>query len=247
MRIWVVLPAYNESENLPGLLAEFRRVEAEASTLHLHFIVVDDGSSDHTADIARQAGKHQRVEVLVNARNRGLAFTFMRGMLHAVEQAADDDLIICMDADNTQPPGLILRMVQRVLEGRDVVIASRYQPGAYVRGVPWHRRALSSGMSLLFRMVYPIPSVRDYSCGYRAYSASCLKHAVAQRGDRLFSQEGFSCMVALALRLHKEGAVFGEVPMILRYDRKVGDSKMKVANTVLRTLKTLVKERLSRS
>ena len=150
-----------------------------------------------------------------------------------------------MDADNTHLPGLMLRMLNSIREGRDVVIASRYQAGAFIKGVPLHRRLLSWCMSLFFQCVYPIPAVRDYSCGYRAYRAAFLKTALARLGERLFSTEGFACMVGILLKLHKLGAIFGEVPMILRYDQKSGASKMRIGNTIIRTLAVLLRERFS--
>jgi dolichol-phosphate mannosyltransferase len=104
---------------------------------------------------------------------------------------------------------------------------------------------LSRGMSILFRLVFPIPGVRDYSCGYRAYRAEFLQKALDHRGTKLFAQEGFACMVAILLRLHKEGAICSEVPLVLRYDQKIGQSKMNVGSTVIKTLHVLIKERFS--
>jgi dolichol-phosphate mannosyltransferase len=98
-------------------------------------------------------------------------------------------------------------------------------------------------MSLLFRLVYPVQGVRDYSCGYRAYRAELLKDALSVRSDRLFAMDGFACMVGMLLHLARHDAVFGEVPLVLRYDQKQGASKMNVAQTVRRTLLVLLRER----
>jgi len=245
MRVWIVLPAYNEEQNLPAVFDGFRKVARDTCNMDLRFVVVDDGSTDNTGVAAREAAKDLAVALLVNEKNQGLAAAFMRGMLRASECAEDDDFIVCMDADNTHLPELMPGMLDSIREGRDVVIASRYRPGANVLGVPLHRRLLSLCVSMLFRVVYPIPGVRDYSCGYRAYRASLLKKAIQHQGDGLFEREGFSCMVAILIRLHKEGALFGEAPMVVRYDQKVGASKMKIGSTIVRTLGVLVKERFS--
>jgi dolichol-phosphate mannosyltransferase len=138
-----------------------------------------------------------------------------------------------------------LSMIRNIAEGRDVVTASRYQPGSVTRGVPLFRRFLSRGMSVLFRSIYPIPGVRDYSCGYRAYRASMLKQLFQAEGEVLFASDGFSCMVRILLKLHKQGAICGEVPMVLRYDEKAGASKMAIGSTVARTLSVLLSERFS--
>lgn len=246
MRVWVVLPAYNEAANVPDLMRKFRAVVEDTYNLDLRVLVVDDGSTDQTAEVAlREAGGLQ-VEVLRNEVNRGLAETFMRGMTAAAHRARRGDIVVCMDADNSHAPGQMLRMVRGIQEGRDVVIASRYQRGAVVKGVPWLRRFLSRGMSLLFRAILPVEGVQDYSCGYRAYRAELLQRALSIQGERLFAQDGFACMVGILLRLAREGAVCGEIPLVLRYDYKVGASKMKVGRTIARTLGVLLRERFGR-
>ncbi|OGV42636.1 MAG: hypothetical protein A2X46_05055 [Lentisphaerae bacterium GWF2_57_35] len=244
MRIIVVLPSFNEADNLPAIFAGLQHLIRDTYNLDACVIVVDDGSTDRTVDVARTQAGALQVDVIENQINQGLAATFMRGILAAVELAHDDDIIVCMDADNTHLPGQILRMIRDIQEGRDVVIASRYREGAVIRGLSFSRRLLSRGMSFLFQLVYPIPGIRDYSCGYRAYRAGFLKHVLASQGTRLFAQDGFACMVAILLRLHKEGAIFSEVPLVLRYDQKIGQSKMKIGSTIWRTLGVLLRERI---
>jgi len=245
MRIWVVLPAYNEAENIPAIFEGFRCLVRDTYHLDLNVILVDDFSADGTSEVARRCAGELPVTVLRNDRNLGLDGTFMRGIQAADERATGDDIIVCMDADNTHLPSQILRMARNIYEGRDVVIASRYQPGAVVRGVPMFRRFLSGAMSVLFRSIYPIPGVRDYSCGYRAYRASFLKAALRKHGEKLFAQGGFACMVGILLKLHKEDAVCGEVPIVLRYDQKEGQSKMRIGSTIASTLGILFRERFN--
>jgi dolichol-phosphate mannosyltransferase len=244
MRVWIVLPAYNEAANLPVVIRRFRELTEEAVRLEIRVIVVDDGSTDDTGPAAVSAAGPLPLEVIRHEPNRGLAQTFMRGMTEATARTGPGDIVVCMDADNSHIPGQIPRMVQEIQEGRDVVIASRYQRGAVIRGVPWIRRVLSRGMAILFRVIYPIQGVRDYSCGYRAYRAELLKSALAVRPDQLFAADGFACMVGMLLHLERHDAVFGEVPLVLRYDQKQGASKMKVGLTVFRTLRVLMRERL---
>ena len=246
MRVWVVLPAYEEAANLPALFDRLRAVAEEVYRLDLRVIVVDDGSSDDTAGAARRSAGSLPTEVLRNETNLGLAETFMRGMTAAVAEAAPEDVVVCMDADNSHAPGQILRMIRSIQEGRDVVIASRYRPGAVIRGVPLSRRVLSLGMSFLFRIVFPIAGVRDYSCGYRAYRAALLKKAVDEQGRLMIAGDGFACMVDILLRLAREDAIIGEIPLVLRYDQKQGASKMRVGHTIVRTLAVLARERFRR-
>ncbi len=109
------------------------------------------------------------------------------------------------------------------------------------------RRFLSYVMSWLFRLVYPIAGVKDYSCGYRAYRAGFLQKALQKQGHDLFERGGFACMAGLLLALGRSGAICGEVPIILRYDQKQGQSKMKVFHTIMQTLRVLMAKRFQRS
>jgi dolichol-phosphate mannosyltransferase len=207
-------------------------------------IVVDDGSSDGTAAAARSAAGGLDVRVVAHPENRGLNEAIRSGLLAALEQVGEDDIVVTMDADDTHAPGLISRMTMLVEEGNDVVVASRYAPGGRVLGVPLSRRVLSRGASLLFRAVYPVRGVRDYTCGYRAYRAGLLKAAFARWGDEFISEPGFSCMVDILLKLSRLDAVVTEAPLVLRYGRKPGKSKMNVRRTMAQTLSLLARRRL---
>jgi dolichol-phosphate mannosyltransferase len=233
--ILIVLPAYNEAEGLPALLGAIRQ-SMEENRLDYKVVVVDDGSSDGTWDaIARHAADLPLLPIRHDV-NRGLAEALRSGLQVAVGQAAPSDVIVTMDADNTHAPGLVMRMLGLIREGYDVVIASRYVPGARIVGVPFHRRVLSGGASLLMRVVFPIKGVRDYTCGFRAYRVSVLQDAFARYSERLISQKGFSCMVDILLKLRTLNPIMTEVPMVLRYDLKHGMSKMRAARTTVDTL-----------
>ena len=174
----------------------------------------------------------------------GLGATIRDGIMAAAEVARPRDIIVTMDADDTHTPGLILRMVRMITEGHDVVIASRYQPGSRVVGVPFLRVLLSYFGSWLFRVMFPTKGVKDFTCGYRAYRAEVIQNASTRYGSKLFNQEGFQCMVDLLLKLRKLNLIFGEVSMILRYDQKEGASKMNVSATIRRTLTLMLRSKL---
>jgi len=241
--IIVVLPAYNEEEALGKLLPAIAAVLPEAG-LDYQVIVVDDGSTDRTAQLVTAFQPRMPVRLLQHSTNQGLAAAMRTGLTAAAKVVGEEDIVVTMDADNTHDPGLIPDMVGKISEGADIVIASRFQPGSRVVGVPWHRQLFSWGASLLFRLLLPMPGVRDYTCGYRAYQSQVLHEAFERYGEGLISQQGFSCMVDLLLRLGALPVVITEVPMVLRYDLKPGASKMKIGATVLETLKLIVKRRL---
>jgi len=242
-RAHVVLPAYNEEAAIGRVLDRIEEALGAAGIGYTAF-VVDDGSRDGTARVVEErALRRPWVCLQRHPQNMGLGPTLRDGLLAAAVAAADQDVVVTLDADDTQPPELIPSMMERISRGADVVIASRYEAGARTLGVPWHRRALSRAGSLLFRTLLPIPGVRDYTCGYRAYRASALKAAIQGYGDRFVDQQGFQSMVDVLLKLRGRRLVFEEVPLVLRYDEKAGASKMNVGSTIGRTLLLLARRR----
>jgi len=242
-RVWVMLPAFDEEAALGPLLDGIATILDEAGMVH-RMVVVDDGSRDRTLAVAEEAARRLPVEILRHPVNQGLGAALRDGLTHAAGRAAPADAVITLDADGSQPPELIPRLVERLDEGYDVVIASRYRPGSAIHGVPPLRRALSYWGGWLFRALFPTRGVRDYTCGFRAYRARVLQAAIAEEGAALFDQDGFQCMVDLLLKLRRRGAAFAEEPLVLRYDQKRGASKMRVARTIATTLALLVRRRL---
>ncbi|MEM6331481.1 MAG: glycosyltransferase [Planctomycetota bacterium] len=242
-RVVFALPAYNEEESL-GPLLDGIGVAMAGSGYDYSVIVVDDGSDDGTAEAASQASFRLPVTLVEHEQNSGLAAALRTCFTAAAERARPGDIIVTMDADNTHPPGLVPRMLGMVREGCDVVIGSRFQPGAQVHGVPLTRVLLSVAARWMFTAAFPIRGVRDYTCGFRAYRAGVLKDAIARHGDGFISEQGFSCMVDVLLKLRGRGLVMAEAPMILRYDLKGGDSKMRVLRTIRQTLSLMVRRRV---
>jgi dolichol-phosphate mannosyltransferase len=239
----IVLPAYNEADNLPRLLRALQET-MEDNHIDYEVIVVDDGSSDHTAAVVETWTATLPLLLVRHAVNQGLGATLRDGLHTALERAGERDVVITMDADDTHMPGLIVRMVRMIGEGYDVVIASRYRAESRVYGVPPLRRVMSRAASLLMRVVFPIRGVRDFTCGYRAYRADVLRRAVDRYHGQFVNQEGFQCMVDILLKLRPMRLIFGEVPLLLRYDRKGGESKMDIPRTVRNTLLLLLRRRL---
>src|ERR1700687_541116 len=243
--VHIVLRAYNEKENMPPLLDSLRDAMEEAFARY-DVIVVDDGSQDQTAQIVERFSQEMPVVLIRHGVNHGLGATIRDGLLAALERAGERDIIVTMDADDTHTPGLIVRMVRMIHEGYDVVIASRYQTESRVYGVSLLRRLMSKAASFLIGVVFSLRGVRDFTCGYRAYRASVLQQAVARYEKEFVNQEGFQCMVDILLKLRPMDLIFGEVPMVLRYDKKGGKSKMRVWHTAIQTLLLLLRRRLGR-
>ena len=242
-KIFVMLPAYNEAQRLGQLLGKIEQT-FNGNGLPYQVIVVDDGSADETAAIASEAAKEIPLELVMHKKNQGLAAALNTGLRTAIESGREGDIIITMDADDTHPPKTIDRLITSLDEGLDIAIASRYQPGARVVGVPWNRIVLAQVASAMFRLLMPLPGVKDYTCGYRAYKYEPLRATIDFYGDEFVSEQGFSCMVDVLLKMRRFKFVIGEVPLILRYDQKEGESKMPVSNTVFKTLALFARRRL---
>jgi dolichol-phosphate mannosyltransferase len=240
--VWIVLPAFNEEAGLPALLSRIDESLTDEG-LNYRVIVVDDGSTDRTYEVAMDAASKLPITVERHPVNQGLGATVRDGILMVCKEGSDRDILVTLDADNTHTPGLIARMVRMVREGHHVVIASRYRPGSRVRGVPVLRRLLSHAASLIMRVLFPTRGVRDYTCGFRAYDLGVLRRIASENGDSFFDQDGFQVMVDILLKIRREpDVIFGEVPLILRYDQKEGESKMDIAATIRRTFTVILRQ-----
>jgi dolichol-phosphate mannosyltransferase len=239
--ITVVLPAYNEAENIILLIERIQKIAKRRLLEGIKIIVVDDGSSDEMV-VKVQKIADENVLLVKHGQNKGLGEAIKTGILTALDVSENEDVIVTMDSDNTHSPGLLMRMIMAIDEGNDVVIASRYQPGARVIGVSLFRQTLSLGMSWIFRLLVPIAGVKDYSCGYRAYRTEILKKAFQFWGEQFINQSGFSCMVDILLKLNRLESIMSEVPIILRYDYKKGKSKMNIVKTIRETLAIAFRE-----
>lgn len=236
--IIIGLPAYNEEEALSRLLPDIAQA-LEQARLPYRILVVDDGSHDRTATVVESCADQLSVRLIRHPRNLGLGAAMQTLFRIALAELGEEDILVTMDADESHRPALIIPMVQKIQEGADVVIASRYRPGSQVIGVPRHRNLLSAGAAWLFRTLAPVREAKDYTCGYRAYTSGILRRMAQVYGETLTTESGFACMVDILLKLGSVGAVVAEVPMILRYDLKPGKSKMNVGKTVRDTFRVL--------
>ena len=241
----VVLPAYNESQSLRQLIP---RIDETLRETYWDFdiLIVDDGSSDDTVEVARELQANYPIRIVCHQGNQGLGAAITTCLTRGIEGLSDEDIVVAMDADNTHPPQLISRMVPMIREGHDIVIASRFQNGGRVVGLAWHREMLSLGVRFLMRGLLPIKGCRDYTCGYRAYRVGLVREAVTKHDGRLVHEAGFACMADLLLMLSSMGAIIGEVPLLLRYDFKRGVSKMRILQTVRRTFRMVLRHRFGR-
>ena len=214
---WLVLPTYNEAENVERMVDAAARSLATASPEH-RLLVVDDNSPDGTGDIAdRLAAEHDDVEVLHRAGKEGLGRAYLAGFAHALARGAD--LVMEMDADFSHDPADIPRLIEAAA-GADLVIGSRYMPGGGVEGWAWHRELLSRGGCLYARVLLGVP-VRDLTGGFKCFRRQVLEKLNLSE----IHADGYGFQIEMTYRAIREGFEVREIPITFR-DRVAGTSKM---------------------
>jgi dolichol-phosphate mannosyltransferase len=240
--IYFILPAYNEDKNIKLLLNDISNFYKKKK-ISFHIIVVNDGSSDETYKSIKLIKKKIFCKlVLINhKKNMGLGMTLKTGFNHALKISKPDDIIVTMDSDNSHTPKNSYLLIKKINEGYDVVIASRYNKLSKTHGLSHLRKILSFISSIIFKILFPIKNVNDYTCGFRGFRINKIKNTMLRKN--FFSEKGFSVSADIILKLSKKKLSFAEVPLTLRYDLKKGESKMKIIRTIFQTLKLMILRR----
>ena len=212
-RVVMVIPTYDEADNLAWLVGRLRAAEPDVDVL-----VVDDNSPDGTGAVADGlAAADPAVHVLHRAGKGGLGAAYLAGFAWALD--AGYDVVGEMDADGSHQPEQLHRLLEALLEA-DLVIGSRYVPGGSVVNWPWRREALSRGGNLYVRLLLGI-KVRDATAGFRVFRRSAL-----EKIDLASVQStGYVFQTDLVTRCLRAGLTVREVPIEF-VERERGDSKM---------------------
>ena len=234
MRLVVLLPALNEESSIESLIKQVHKSALELCK-EVVILVCDDGSTDRTPEILNELTQHLPIEIITHKRNRGLGETIRDLIERACEITEPSDLIVRLDADETHEPTYFRAMKQAIEGGADVAIASRFAEGGGQLGVPKTRAFLSRGANLFMKVMFPIKGLREYSSGFRMYRAQVLHRAVDHYGNNFIQVKGlgFTCTLEKLVKLNMMGVHFEEIPFVLRYDQKVGPSKMVSSVTTL--------------
>ncbi|MFJ9609659.1 polyprenol monophosphomannose synthase [Kitasatospora sp. NPDC101176] len=219
-KVVVVVPTYNERENLPvlaGLLADLPVPD-------LHLLVVDDNSPDGTGELADKlaADSGGTVGVLHRTEKNGLGRAYLAGMARALDEGAD--VVVQMDADLSHPASAIPAMVEALLADETaVVLGSRYVPGGSTAAEwPWHRKALSAWANLYVNTILGL-GVRDATAGFKAWRAATLQAIDLPS----VQSSGYSFQVEMNYRVVQRGMTIREVP--IRFEERIeGASKMSI-------------------
>ena len=209
----IIIPTYNEIDNIESLLAAIHRQVPGANVL-----VVDDNSPDGTGDLVQRLMESDpRLHLLRRSGKLGLGTAYIAGFKYALER--DFEYIFEMDADFSHDPAYLPDFLEAVKEA-DVVLGSRYVDGGGVENWPFIRKLISVGGSLYSRAILSVP-YKDLTGGFKCFRRSALE---ALPLDEVHS-EGYSFQIEMTYRVHRKGLKIVEIPIIFR-DRKGGASKM---------------------
>jgi dolichol-phosphate mannosyltransferase len=216
--VWLILPTYNEAENIERIVAA-ALPQLAATGLEHRILVVDDGSPDGTGQIADRlaAENPNAVEVLHRTSKDGIGPAYLAGFCRALSGGAD--LLMEMDSDFSHDPADIPRLVAAA-ERADLVLGSRYVSGGGVTDWGLIRRVVSRGGSLYAKLILGIP-VNDLTGGFK-----CFRRSVLEKLDLgAVAADGYGFQIEMTYRAIKSGFRVEEVPIVFR-DRTAGTSKM---------------------
>ncbi|MEB3021940.1 polyprenol monophosphomannose synthase [[Mycobacterium] crassicus] len=215
----VVIPTYNELENLPIILSRVQQARPD-----VHILVVDDGSPDGTGKLAdeRAAADPERIHVMHRTAKAGLGAAYLAGFAWGL--AREYEVIVEMDADGSHAPEQLYRLLDAIDSGADVAIGSRYVDGGAVRNWPVRRLVLSKAANTYARLLLGV-GIHDITAGYRAYRREVLEKIGLDAVD----SKGYCFQVDLTWRAVNNGFTITEVPITFT-ERELGVSKMSGSN-----------------
>lgn len=210
----VVLPTFNEAENILVVLDKIREAAPAAEVL-----VVDDGSPDGTADLAEKWGADNGgVQVLRRSGKQGLGSAYRAGFREGLDQGYD--ILIEMDSDLQHDPAMLPALIHAVQDGADLAIGSRYVPGGAVPGWKFSRRFISQAGNVYAGIVLGM-HVRDATAGFRAYGAPALSRVPLEE----IRADGYGFQIEMAYEVSRQHGRIVEVPITFG-ERQRGTSKM---------------------
>ncbi|MBU1087369.1 MAG: glycosyltransferase [Candidatus Omnitrophica bacterium] len=243
--VYILLPAFNEAKNIEQIVSNIAAVLTQAKK-QFRILVVNDGSTDNTAEIVSANIQKFPLELISFVQNQGVGQVFRQGIKTLCAKAQPEDILISMDCDQTHPANVLPRMIDAINSGCDLAIASRYHAQSTTVNLPFIRLIMSDAINWFLKVCFGIQGARDYSTFFRAYKIGLLQKAEEVYQDSFIEQGGFACMAEILIKLRRFNPNISEVPLTLRFDLRTGKSKMKVFDTIFGYLKLIVKEKLRR-
>lgn len=239
MKVVVILPTYNEKENILPMLDKLRVVCRSIKGHTFMFLVIDDSSPDGTESVVRKYQRSHRDVLLISGVKEGLGKALLRGMRYAVE-SLHADMIAQMDADQSHDPAALPSFFHALGSGADFVVGSRYIPGGSIpQNWAPHRKIYSVIGNSIVRFGLGVSRIHDWTGGYRVYAPMYVK-ALAKQMEQY---RGYVFQIAFLYQSVQLGARVAEVPIHFT-DRRYGRSKIAPSEYIRNVLVYVAKERM---
>jgi dolichol-phosphate mannosyltransferase len=218
-RTLVIIPTYNERENLPIIVGRVRKARPD-----VHILIVDDGSPDGTGQLADEMSdsEPEHIHVMHRTAKDGLGAAYLAAFAWGLERGYT--VLVEMDADGSHAPEQLYRLLEAIDRGADLAIGSRYVDGGTVRNWPYRRLVLSKGANTYARLLLGV-DIHDITAGYRAYRREVLEKLDLSTVE----SRGYCFQVDLTWRSINDGFRVAEVPITFT-ERELGVSKMSGSN-----------------
>jgi len=227
--IYLLAPAYNEVDNIPILISNIHRILKRPYQL----IIVNDGSTDESKQLASELSKKYPIKMIGYNNNRGPGYAFKFGFNHVLKTAKIGDVLITLESDNSSDLSKIEKIVH-LLKNYDVVISAPLKSENGLVNVSVNRKFLTKLNHLILSIFFPISGVDSYSNFFRGYSISILKKLKDTYGESYITEDGFSAITEILIKLNKIGARFTSIPAKIDWTQRRGQSKMKITRYMKR-------------
>ncbi|MBI4032965.1 MAG: polyprenol monophosphomannose synthase [Candidatus Blackburnbacteria bacterium] len=226
MNAVVVIPTFNERDNISHLLSQLRKVVGEVRGWKIEILVVDDNSPDETGDVVRQFAKRgKNIYLLPRQRKEGLGTAYLAGMRKAYDEMGAE-VVLTMDADLSHSPEYLPDLLRKIKEGADFVVGSRYiTGGAIPPNWPIQRKLLSVFGNIIVTVFLGSRALSDWTSGYRAIKKSVYERVRQMIVEDRASARGYTFNISFAYHAVAEGFKVSETPIKFS-DRRKGKSKL---------------------
>jgi glycosyltransferase involved in cell wall biosynthesis len=229
----IVVPVFNEAPNLKRLFDGLRAAAQEAGDFDVAVVLVDDGSTDETPDLARGLGAEIDLTVLTHGTNRGPGHAFGTAFAYLASRIEPDDLVVTMEGDNTSRTELIANMLRRSEEGHDAVFASPYMYGGGILHTRASRVMLSHIANTFVKEFFGVHGLLTVSSFFRLYRGACVRRLQECYGERIIQRDGYESMVEVVMKMTYLQMSISELPMVLDSTRRAGRSKLNTRRTII--------------
>lgn len=230
--IYFLIPSYNDSENFELLV---KNISKTLKKEKYKVIIIDDGSTDKTIQEIEKLSKNTSLIRIGYKKNHGPGHAFKYGFTYLIPKIKERDIVITMEADNSSDFSILKKMI-KLSRKYNVVLSSPLIKGGHFIGLDKNRKVLSEVSRYLDKLIFRVENVSTYASFYRVYQGEILIRSANKYKSKLITEDGFSAVVELLIKLSKLNATMTEVPAVVDWRKRKGKSKMNISKTITRHL-----------